>query len=200
MDRPNRSPLKAPLLIAAAVLAALVWGGARFVSSLNPFQMGIRVASGPVVLNEIQRLSRLETCRYNGQVIVEGKKQKWLPTWLAGDRILFVGRGEVVAGLDLAQLGRDDVLVDGRKVTVRLPQPEILHTRLDNRASSVYERQAGFFTGPDPGLETQVRVEAEDRIRAAAIENGVLRDARQNAEEALRKQLELLGFREIRFI
>lgn len=200
MQSPPRNPLKLPLLIAAGVLALVAWSGLRFVQGFNPFQMGVRVASGPVVLNQIQALHRLETCRYNGEVIVEGKKRKWLPTWLAGDRILFVGRGEVVAGMDMGLLGADDVLVDGPRVTVRLPQPEILHTRLDNRGSQVFERQSGFLTGPDPNLETQVRVEAEDKIRQAALDNGVLREARQNAEAALRKQLQLLGFRDIHFI
>src|SRR3569833_472304 len=68
-----------------------------------------RVFSGPVVLERIQSLQRLETCRYRGEVVVRGRTGGILPTWLTGDRLLFVGRGEVVAGLDLARLRPQDV-------------------------------------------------------------------------------------------
>jgi len=158
------------------------------------------VPSGPVVLEQVQRLQRLETCRYNGQVVVRGEKKNALPTWLAGDRLLFVGHGEVVAGVDLSLLRPEDLRAEGDRVSMRLPRTEILHTRLDNRRSEVFERQAGLFTGPDRNLESTVRVEAEDRIRQAALESGILATADANAREALRVQLSGLGFREVRFL
>jgi hypothetical protein len=167
----------------------------------NPFGLATRaVPEGPVVLSQIQRLERLETCRYNGQVIVRGDTQGFLPLWLAGDRMLFVGHGEVVAGVDLARLHPEDVEVRGTRVSLRLPPSEILHTRLDNRASEVFDRRSGLLTGPDRSLETRVRIEAEDRIRQAALENGVLLTAQANARDTLRRQMELYGFREVRFL
>jgi hypothetical protein len=167
----------------------------------NPFGLSSRAApSGPVVLQEVQRLQRLETCRYNGEVIVQGDTSGWLPVWLAGDKVLFVGRGEVVAGVDLGHLKPDDIRVRGGEVAVRLPKPEILHSRLDNRGSEVYERRSGVLTGPDLHLETRVRVEAEDRIRQAAMESGLLATADTNARDTLRRHLTSLGFREVRFL
>lgn len=166
----------------------------------NPFRLSQSVTpTGPVVLEQIQRLQRLETCRYNGQVVVRGDTKGLLPTWVAGDRMLFVGRGEVVAGIDLARLHPGDVTVQGDAVTLRLPQAEILHSALDNRRSEVFEHKSGFFTGPDPQLETKVRIQAEDQIRDAALHSGLLDTARQNAEAALRDHLRPLGFREVRF-
>lgn len=200
MQRSSRLPLISGLAL-TVVLLALAWVGAvRWAEGLNPFALGTRLASGPVVLDQIQRLNRLETCKYNGQVVVEGKKRNWLPGWMAGDRILFVGRGEVVAGVDLASLHPDDVAVHGSAVTLHLPEPEILHASLDNHQSQVYDRQSGMFTGPDAQLETQVRVEAEDKIRRAAVDNGVLQTAKSNAQDTLRRHLGLLGFRDVRFL
>jgi hypothetical protein len=174
---------------------------AETVRGFDPFRLDRKVsATGPVVLQQVQKLQRLETCRYNGEVIVEGDRKGMLPVWLRGDRMLFVGRGEVVAGVDLARLRPEDVQVQGEVVGLRLPRPEILHSGLDTRASQVHERQTGIFGGGDPQLETEVRVEAEDRIRAAALESGVLDTAEQNARETLKRQMELLGFREVRFL
>src|SRR4051794_22779859 len=94
----------------------------------NPFGFSSRaVLTGPVVLSQVQRLQRVETCRYNEQVVVRGETAGVLPTWLAGDRLVFVGRGEVVAGMDLARVRPEDVRVEPGRVTLRLPRPEILH-------------------------------------------------------------------------
>jgi hypothetical protein len=172
-------------------------GAAEFLR--NPFGLTGRTASGPVVLQEMQRLQRLETGRYTGQVVVEREKRGVLPTWVAGDRLLFVGQGEVTLGVDLARLHDGDIRTHGDAVEFRLPPVEVLHTRLDNDASRVYQRQAGFLTGPDAQLETEARREAEGKIRQAALESGALRSAGENARDVLRKQLGALGFRQIYF-
>lgn len=166
----------------------------------NPFGFARTVApSGAVVLEQIQRLNRLETCRYNGHVIVRGDDTGILPVWLAGDRMLFVGQGEVVAGVDLATLRQSDVRVQDGTAWVHLPATEILSTRLDNGQSEVYERETGLFSKPDMTLETRVRLEAEDRIRQAALDGGVLKTAAANAEDAVRRQLSLVGVHEVHF-
>jgi hypothetical protein len=185
------------LALAATLAPAYHWATTL---ARNPFAAFTTTASGPVVLQRIQQLNRLETCRYNGEVVVKGENKGLLPTWLSGDRVLLVGRGEVVAGVDLSGLGREDVAVDGSRLTVRLPRPIILHTRLDNRSSEVHDRQSGILSGPDPALEGKVRLEAEERIRSAALESGILTTAEKNARSALTGQLQLLGFQEIRFL
>jgi len=166
----------------------------------NPFSFSTKVTpSGPVVLQQIQQLSRLETTRYRERVIVKGDTTGILPSWVAGDRILFVGQGEVVAGIDLSQLEAADVRAEGTKISIHLPPAIILHTGLDNRQSEVYERQTGIFSKADPTLETKVRIEAEDRIHAAAMESGILKTAAAKAQETLRPFLNKLGFDDVHF-
>lgn len=181
-----------------ACLCLVAWGAASLYR--NPFGLFTTTKSGTVVLQQIQQLNRLETCRYNGEVVVSGEKKGLLPTWISGDRVLLVGRGEVVAGLDLSALRAQDVRVDGQALTVRLPAPQILHTRLDNRKSEVHERTSGILSGPDRNLDGQVREEAEQRIRAAALESGILRTAELNARATLSQQLRQFGFREVHFL
>lgn len=204
----KRLPLLLSGIAAAGVLALGLCGAGRALRSLgatadflrNPFRLSARSHSGPVVLQAMQRLQRLETGRYSGQVVVEREKRGLLPTWIAGDQLLFVGQGEVTLGVDLARLHPGDIRTHGDAVDLRLPPVEILHTRLDNDASHVYLRRAGFLTGPDAQLETEARREAEERIRSAALESGALQAAGDNAREALRKQLLTLGFRQVTFL
>jgi hypothetical protein len=74
----------------------------------------------------------------------------YLPNFLVGDKLLLVARGEVIAGVDLSQLKPSDVSVHGDAVAVRLPQPQILTTRIDNDKTRVYSRITGLLVAKIP--------------------------------------------------
>lgn len=54
----------------------------------------------------------------------------------SGERVLLVAVGEVEAGVDLANMGEEDVQIDDDRVTIRLPEPEILSTSFCPLAST----------------------------------------------------------------
>ena len=189
-------------VLGCALLLAGIFSQGQSVRAFlsNPLGFASKTSvSGPVVLLQMQKLARLETSRFNGQAIVKSETKGVLPVSIAGDSLLFVAHGEVVAGVDLAKMNDGDVSVDGDKVTVHLPKAEIFHTRLDNQTSEVFERQTGLFSKPDIDLETRARVESEDKLREAALQSGILEKADENAKEAIRKQLESAGVKELEF-
>jgi hypothetical protein len=81
-----------------------------------------------------------------------------------------------------------------------LPQPEIFVTALDNEKSYVYDRDTGLLTKGDINLESSARKAAEDEIEKAAMEDGILDLARQNAETYLYRLFRELGYPEVIFI
>lgn len=152
----------------------------------------------PTVVNQIQKLARLETVMYTLENVVEGGHENLvLPDFLAGDRILLIGHGEVVAGVDLARVGPDDVAIHGKSITMRIPKPEIFSTRIDNQKTRVFSRQTGFLVPVDPNLEAEVRREAETQLREAALRDGILAAAGQNARATLTTLLQGFGFETI---
>jgi hypothetical protein len=154
--------------------------------------------SSPSVVERIRQLSRLETVDYSVEKIVEGTRQNpYLPNFLVGDKLMLVAHGEVIAGVDLSQLKNSDVTVDGDRVTVRLPKAEILTTRLDNGQTRVYSRTTGLLVQADPDLESQVRQMAEQEFTQAALADGVLDKATQNARTSVTALLNGLGFRRV---
>jgi hypothetical protein len=156
--------------------------------------------SQPTVVDRIQRLQRLETVIYTMDKIVSGAKENpVLPNFLAGDRLLMLVHGEVVAGIDFSNLKPGDVNVDGKQVRLRLPPPQIFSTRIDSGRTRVYSRQTGLLVPTDPDLETQVRQEAERQLKEAAMADGILRNAQQNAASTIRSLLQGLGFEKIEF-
>jgi hypothetical protein len=156
--------------------------------------------SQPTVVDRIQRLQRLETVVYTVDKLVTGAKENpLLPDFLTGDRLLMMVHGEVVAGIDFSNLKPDDVRVDGKQVRLHLPAAQVFSTRLDSAKTRVYSRQTGLLVATDPNLETQVRQEAERQLQDAALADGILRTAQQNAASTISSLLQGLGFEKIDF-
>jgi len=83
---------------------------------------------------------------------------------------------------------------------VRLPEPEVFIAALDNEKSYVYDRETGLLTKGDVNLEKTAREAAENEILKAAVDDGILDLARQNAENYLGRLLRGLGFGDVVFV
>lgn len=156
--------------------------------------------TGPVVVEGIQDLDQLATIRWTESVPVTKEDPGRLGEFLTGEKVILLATGEVEAGVDLAKLGSGDVMVDGEKVTIQLPEPEILSSSLDEEKTAVYDRDRGLLRlRPDDALVGEARRDAEEEITATARENGILNYARENAEESIRAFVGSLGFEEVEF-
>jgi hypothetical protein len=156
--------------------------------------------SQPTVVDRIQRLQRLETVVYTMDKLVTGAKENPIfPDFLAGDRLLMMVHGEVVAGIDFSNLKPGEVRVDGKQIHLHLPASQVFRTRIDSAKTRVYSRQTGLLVPTDPNLETQVRQEAERQLQEAALADGILQTAQQNAASTITSLLQALGFEKIDF-
>ena len=94
----------------------------------------------------------------------------------------------------MGKLKPEDLRLENGVLYVRLPPSEIFFATLDNDKSYVYDRETGVLTRPTVDLETTARQVAEDEIRKAAEEDGILELAQQNAETYLAKFFGALGY------
>jgi hypothetical protein len=149
----------------------------------------------------IRDLDQLATVRWTESVIVTRESGGTeLEQFLAGEKVLLVATGDVEAGVNLADLGREDVKVNGEMVTIRLPEPEILSASLDEDETRVYDRDFGLLNlRPDDDLAEQARGAAVERIEQAARDENILENAERNAEDSIRAFVTTLGFKEVRF-
>ncbi len=145
-------------------------------------------------INEIRALARLETIQYSVEKVITGETGGGTFQALFGDKILFVGHGTVIAGIDMEKMQPEDMRYENGVLTVRLPPAEIFIAALNNEKSYVYDRNTGVLTRPDINLETLVRQRAEEEILRAALEDGILEQAQVNAEAYLLKFFAALGF------
>lgn len=167
-------------------------------SILNPTPT---IIPDPVtIIRDIRMLARLETIQYSIEKVITAEVGQQEFSFLFGDRLLFVAHGVVIAGVDLRNLEEDDVRIEGDVLYVTLPEAEVFFATLDNQKSYVYDREQGILTQGDQDLETQARQAAEKEILNAALEDGILEQARNNAEDFLEPFLQNLGFRDVVFI
>jgi hypothetical protein len=151
------------------------------------------------IVNEVKVLARLETIQYSVEKVVTAETGQEILAELFGDRLLLIAHGVVIAGVDLSDLSRDDISIFDGVVMVDLPDPEIFIATLDNQKSSVYDRETGLFRKGDPDLETLARQAAEQEIYQAAVEDGILQQANDNAEIFIERLLNDLGYEDVIF-
>jgi len=153
------------------------------------------------IVHEVRTLARLETIHYTVEKVITAETGQGALGFLFGDRMLFIAHGSVIAGVDLEKLEPQDVRIDSQgAVYLWLPEPEIFVATLDNDLSYVYDRETGLLTRGDITLEAAARQAAEEEIRKAALEDGILEQARVNAEAALDRLLRAAGIERLHFV
>jgi len=173
--------------------------GATSTPTATPTPTPTATPTPRITLSEIKSLGRLETVGYVMQVVVDEEKEAdslWTRIF-GSDKILLIATGEVIAGFDLSEISKEDVLVQGNKVSLALPPAEIFFSRLDNEKTLVYERDTGFLVQADQYLESTARLLAERRVLDWSEEHGVLEKAEENGFIYFERLLGSLGFTDI---
>lgn len=152
------------------------------------------------IVRDVRALARLETIQYTIEKVITAEIGQGEFGFLFGDRLLFVAHGIVIAGIDFRNLENEDIWIDETDIYVNMPATEIFVSTLDNDKSYVYDREQGILTKGDQNLETLARQAAEDEIEKAAIEDGIIKQAQDNAEVFLERFLLGLGFRDVIFV
>jgi Protein of unknown function (DUF4230) len=193
-------------LVIVVLGVALGVGLARFGSSLpivGPLlgEKPPRTTTGPVVVEGIKELDHLATVRWTESVPVTRETGgDILERLFSGEKVIVIATGEVEAGVDLGDVEKDDVAVEGDSVTIDLPEPEILSVSLDEGRTRVYDRDfSPLNVRPDDDLVEMARLRAVEKIEAAARENEILETAERSAEDSIRAFAATLGFDEVRF-
>jgi hypothetical protein len=191
------------------LLVAVIGGGLWFAWRAVPRAIATNISTPKetqvdltTVVTRVRGLNRLETATMRVvHVSTISQSYEYVPNALAGDTLQFLATGDVIAGIDLAGLGAGDLFrrSDGT-VVMRLPPPQVLVTRVDNRESRVLQRTTGMFRKADPGLEGRARLYAESGIRNEAVKRGILTLAQRNAEARLGELLHGAGIERLEFV
>lgn len=176
--------------ISVFVVLLLILVAGSFLVSRFVSRWRVRTLSSPNLVIRIKQLHQLATVRYSIQRVV-GLTEPKVP--FGEESILLIVQGEAEAGVNLADLRKDDVLLtpDG-KALVRLPDAKMFKAYLDEKQIKVWDRHITWWTPwvpYSPDLEHRARLQALEEIRKAALDMGILDQAQTNAESAIRELL-----------
>ena len=204
----RRNGARALLVLAGLAVLAVVALVAVLVA-LDPFGTDTKDRSQPVLLKSLENLSDYHAATANMQVVVDVEEDtRLLPSFIKGERTLFVAAGTVDAAVDFRGLSRDPDAVqvsdDRRSVKLTLPAPKLLEPRLDPDRSRVYDRDRGVLDRVEdalsdrPGDEQPLYQLAEEKLsEAAAAEPELRRTAERNTRAMLEGMLRGLGFERV---
>lgn len=189
--------LLAALVVAVGALAWAVWSVAAVAEdAIAPVAEEPIAENGTVVIEALRNASDLTTAEAVSYVTVERGVDTGILDWATGDRVGMLVVANVAAGIDLADIGPTDVVADPMtgEITIDIPEARVLYVDVDETATTVFDRDTGFFVDPDPALEQQARLEAEVLLEDRAIEAGLLDRATERAEVVVTQLAEALGY------
>jgi len=175
-----------------------LFGGLR--QRLNPLQESEpQVDVQSILIQQIQGMSELTTAKFSMQAVVPTQRDRTFAGYTVGSTtLLYIAYGEVRAGIDLSQLSPEQVqLAPDNTLTVQLPPPQILDSKIDVARSQVYDYDRGFLgLGPDaaPELQQLAQQQTLQQILASACSEGILQEANTRAEVAIRQLLMTTGY------
>jgi hypothetical protein len=189
------------VLVAVVVVALGVMGLTTLLPNLNPFKTETIDRSQPVLLKSVRDLSQYHAAVGDFQVVIDLEKDvKLVPSFIAGERALFVAAGTVNAFVDFSGLNGDALTVspDRKTVEVRLPEPQLDKPNLDQQRSylfaedrGIWNRLSSLFDVPD---QSQFYAMGEQKIAEAAKGAGLIQRAETNTRAMLVGMLTPLGF------
>jgi hypothetical protein len=191
------------LAVALGLMGAVLIGGwmlGRSLDGLNPFHTTTVDRSSPPVLKSLTDLKTFHAASGYYEVVIDQEKDvSNLPSFLAGERVLFVAAGSVDATVDFSSLTPDKVRTNAARtsVAVTLPAVQLAPPRLDLQRSYVADHQRGLKERLEDALGSQPSAEdtqalyrlAEQRLAQAGART---QDLQTRAEASTRAMLTAL--------
>lgn len=180
-------------LLAAGTLAFVAGlGAAGFLDFKFPFQSTKIDRSQPALLKSIQDISQFHAAVGNFEVVLDYEDDvSWVPSFIAGERSLFVAAGTVNAYVDFSGLSDGDLTLseDGESVEIRLPEAQLDKPNLDQDRTYLFSQERGVINRIGDALSTQNQQElyqlAEQKMMSAAEDSELVQQAEKNTRAML---------------
>lgn len=190
-------------LVAGLVVAAGLVG---FKLLGSPFTTVTRDHSAPPVLLQLRKLADFHAAQAQFEVTIDQEKDvKWMPQFLAGERVQYIAVGTVDSVVDFSHLGDGAVTMspDRTSVEIVLPPAYVTNPVLDNEVSHVMNRDrglinrvGGMFTD-NPTSEKGLVDAATSKIATAAHATDLVQRGEENTRKMLTAMLTSMGFTSI---
>jgi hypothetical protein len=190
------------LVVSAVTLFGAWQSGARIIDQIYEAftapQPEPEIDMQPILMQQLRGISELTTAVFAMQTVVPASRDRTVGGYVIGrTTLLYIAYGEVRAGIDLSSIQAEDIQINGDSISIQLPPPQILDSKVDVNRSKVYDYDRGFLgLGPDaaPELQDLATQTTLQQIVEAACAQGVLQTASTQAQETIRQLLLTAGY------
>lgn len=145
----------------------------------------------------LRQMGNLATTEYGVTKIVKASDNQ---TWYKlGDRkILISCQANIKAGIDLTKLTENDVVIEGKNITVYLPPPQMLSLSIPPEKIKVEYKEVSILRDDFDNTERDALLtQAENQIRNSVKELGVMETTEKNTTLFVTNFLKKLGFESV---
>ena len=146
------------------------------------------VSTGPTV-ERLEHLNQLLVMRVLVADVLTGEGNGFIGSWLI--------KGDGLVGVNLSRAAIVEKDERGRHAIVRLPQPEVLQSRVDHGKTKTWQvKKTGWIPwgGDQDQLRDQVMRQAQELVAHAAASEENIRQAKAAAENVIRAFYKEIGW------
>jgi hypothetical protein len=163
----------------------------------------VLIDNTPILVEEVKKIAQLVTITVFDEVVVQQEKTNTkylnnpdaiipLPYQSTG-KLVLIGRGRVMAGIDFKKLSEKDCFIKGDSVSIHLPKAEILTTIMNPSDFETFS-ETGTWSPEDV---TAVKLNAREKLVSRALQQDILGKAGIKSRQVTERFLRLLGFTRI---
>jgi hypothetical protein len=164
----------------------------------------LEIDNTPLVIKEINALAQLITITAYNEVVIEqtikgapvfsGPLVPSLPGMRFPDKkIILIGKGMVLAGVDLAKLSDKDISVKGDSVALKLPKALLLQVILNPSDFETFE-ETGVWTDDEVRV---VKQKLKDKLIITVLRQNIIQKAGDKAKLIMENFLQDAGFKKV---
>lgn len=193
LDRIRNMALAALLLLLVGLLLGLLLRNPRRAR-------GIQVEPTATVVEEVRRIGELSSAGFYEELVITDRDNSPLAALRREDGIrriagsgdfVIICKGRVRAGYDLTQMQPEDISVSRDTLYVTLPPVSVLDVIIN---PADYEHFSGHRTHEET---VGIILQAKQRLRADAVQAGILDQAEASGVASLQRLLSTLGYRAV---
>jgi hypothetical protein len=154
-----------------------------------------KIEDTPVIIQQVKNIAQMFTQTFYDEYVYDTGLMR-TPIFNEDKRLIFIAKGEVIAGFDLSELSEKSIIRRDKSIVVKLPPARIL---------DVVINPSGFETFIEKGEITfeeskKFHEDARRIFDRNAREKGILKNSAEQGREMLEKFFRLLGFESVDII
>jgi len=170
----------------------------------------VEIDNTVILVKEINNLAQLITISAYNEIAIDSVKKGWslfnnplIPSLLnlpnlkkADHKLVLIGKGKILAGVNLSKLTATDVHIEKDSVSLILPKAEIFQVILNPSGFEVFE-ETGTWTDEEVKA---VKIKLRDELVANALQENILPKSGTRAVAIMENFLRAAGFKKVTVI